>query len=289
MKLTIFTPAYNRAEKLTRLYRSLQYQTCRDFEWLLVDDGSTDRTPELAREFVREQDFPVRYVRKENGGKHTAHNLALKEARGEWFLCVDSDDYLADGAVAALLAFLHERDLPEGVVAYKTDIRGSRLSGAFPEEPDRVKLHSLAMDYGCAGEFTLVFRTAFAKEYPFPVFPGERFVTESVIYDRMDREGWFALLRSVITICEYQADGYSSNFAKLMKSNPNGFCLYFLQRIDLQRRFLPRLVCAGKYWCFRSISGNRELEYEGPHRITVTLGRILGPVFRLYYKIFRNI
>ena len=289
MKLTIFTPAYNRAQTLPRLYRSLQYQACHDFEWLIVDDGSTDGTETVAREFTREQDFPVRYIRKENGGKHTAHNLALEQARGEWFLCVDSDDYLADGAVAALLSFLEERDPPEGVVAYKTDIRGNLLSGAFPQEPDQVKLHSLSLDYGCTGEFTLVFRTDFAREYPFPVFPGERFITESAIYDRMDREGWFALLRSVITVCEYQPDGYSRSTDNLMRSSPNGFCLYFLQRIDLQRSIVSRLVCAGKYWCFRSISGNRELEYGGKHGLTVALGRVLGPVFRLYYKIFRNI
>lgn len=287
MKLTIFTPAYNRAATLPRLYRSLQYQTCHDFEWLVVDDGSTDHTPELMASLAGEQAFPVRYIRKENGGKHTAHNLALELARGEWFLCVDSDDYLAEQAVEHILD--QAADSVPGLVAYKADIRGKRLCGEFPRGLERVKLHALAMDHGCGGEFTLVFRTDFAKKYPFPVFPGERFMGESVIYDRMDRDGEFALLPEVITICEYQPDGYSSNFNRLMKQSPTGFCLYFLQRIDLQRSWVSRLVCAGKYWCFRYISGNKDLNYTGAHTLTSALGAVLGQLFRLYYKIFRNI
>lgn len=264
-------------------------QSCFDFEWLIVDDGSTDNTKVLVRSFLTEDRFSIRYIEKKNGGKHTAHNLALEHARGDWFLCVDSDDLLAPDAVSKLQKAINSLTDENGIVAYKEDLRGNLLSAPFPKGLYREKLYCLELVHGVGGELSLAFPTAFARQYPFPIFEKERFVTESVIYDRMDQPGQLALLPEVITVCEYQPDGYSSNFAKLMKQNPNGFCLYFLQRIDLQIRFLPRLIHAGKYWCFRWISKNPELVYKGKHKLLVMLAVIPGIAFRIYYKLFRKI
>jgi glycosyltransferase involved in cell wall biosynthesis len=287
--LTVFTPAYNRADMLPRLYHSLSEQTCCDFEWLIIDDGSTDNTQDVVRTFLAETRFPVRYIRKENGGKHTAHNLALEQATGEWFLCVDSDDLLTPKAVSSLIERITQLNGEIGIIAYKEDLNGQMLSDSFPKGVQLEQLHRLATVHSCCGEFTLAFQTAFAKQFPFPVFEGERFVTESVIYDRMDRHGQLALLPEVITICEYQPDGYSSNFGRLMKQNPSGFCLYFLQRIDLHTKLLQRIIHAGKYWCFRWICGRKELVYDGPYKFLVALSAIPGLAFRIYYKLFRNI
>ena len=287
MMLSIFTPSYNRAESLPRLYRSLLAQSCYDFEWLIIDDGSTDYTADVVMGFTGEGHFPIRYLRKENGGKHTAHNLALQEARGEWFLCVDSDDVLAPTAVADLLDAV-QPDI-NGIVSYKTDFSGKYLCGEFPPDLKAEKFYRLSMIHGCNGEYTLAFPTPFVKKFPFPVFEGERFMGESVIYDQMDMLGYMLLLPKVITLCEYQSDGLSNHYYSLMKKNPCGFCLYFLQRIDLQQRFFQRLICAVKYHCFRLICGNRALCYTGKHRVLVALAAPLGPVFRLYYKLFRKI
>ena len=287
--LTIFTPTYNRADKLNRLYESLSAQKCHDFEWLVIDDGSADNTRDVVKAFADKADFPVRYVYKENGGKHTAYNLALELACGDWFLCVDSDDMLAENAVEIILDSVRKTNTNTGFVAYKSDFSGRLLSGVFPEGLVRTQMHRLSMDYDCGGEFTLVFNTEFARQFPFPVFRGERFVTESVIYDRMDRHGQLDLLPEIITVCEYQTDGYSQNANSVMRRNPNGYCLYFLQRIDMQHKLLPRLIHAGKFWCFRWISGNRELTYKGKHRLLVALAVIPGTLFRTYYKLFRGI
>ena len=287
MMLSIFTPSYNRAESLPRLYRSLLAQSSYDFEWLIIDDGSTDHTADVVMGFTGEGHFPIRYLRKENGGKHTAHNLALQEARGEWFLCVDSDDVLAPTAVADLLDAV-QPDI-NGIVSYKTDFFGNYLCSEFPHDLKTEKFYRLSMFHGCSGEYTLAFPIAFAKEFPFPVFQGERFISESVIYDRMDQHGSMLLLPKVTTLCEYQADGLSGNINALMKKNPCGFCLYFLQRIDLQQALFHRLVYAGKYHCFRLICKNSALRYAGKHRISVALAALLGLVFRIYYKLFRNI
>lgn len=287
--LTVFTPAYNRADMLLRLYRSLCEQTCDDFEWLIIDDGSTDDTVAVVQSFIDEKKVNIRYYKKENGGKHTAHNMALEQAAGEWFLCVDSDDLLAPDAVALLAEKCTQLNGEQGIIAYKQDFDGRLLSDAFPEEIQKTQMCRLAAEHGCQGEFSLVFATDFARQFPFPVFDGERFVTECVVYDRMDRSGEFVLLPEVVTVCEYQADGYSSDASQLMRNNPTGYCLYFLQRIDLQRSLKQRMITAGKYWCFRWICKRKELKYDGKHRISVALATIPGVFFRVYYKLFRGI
>lgn len=287
--LTVFTPAYNRANMLPRLYQSLCDQSCKDFEWLIIDDGSADDTTSVVQSFIDEGKINIRYCKKENGGKHTAHNLALEQAAGEWFLCVDSDDLLAADAVSKLMAKAAQLNGENGIIAYKEDLNGRLLSDSFPEAICRTQMYRLAADYGCSGEFSLAFLTDFARKFPFPVFVGERFVTECVVYDRMDQQGQFALLPEVITVCEYQADGYSSDSSRLMKKNPSGYCLYFMQRIDLQMSFLQRAIHAGKYWCFRWICKRPELAYDGKHKALVALATIPGMFFRMYYKLFRGI
>lgn len=287
--LTVFTPAYNRADMLPRLYRSLCEQTCGDFEWLIIDDGSTDDTAAVVQSFIDEKKVKIRYYKKENGGKHTAHNLALEQAAGEWLLCVDSDDLLAANAVEKLAEKCIQLDEEKGIIAYKEDFHGRLLSDAFPEGIRKTKMFRLAAEYGCQGEFSLVFATDFARQFPFPVFEGERFVTECVVYDRMDGQGQFALLPEVVTVCEYQEDGYSSDASRLMRNNPSGYCLYFLQRIDLQRSLKQRMITAGKYWCFRWICKRKELKYDGRHKTLVALSVLPGMFFRVYYKLLRGI
>ena len=100
MKYTIFTPLYNRANLISRVYESLKRQKIKDFEWIVVDDGSTDGADIIISEWPKsEKDFSIRYFYKENGGKHTAINMALSHARGDFFLICDSDDYFMDNAL----------------------------------------------------------------------------------------------------------------------------------------------------------------------------------------------
>lgn len=286
--LTIFTPTYNRAAMLPRLYNSLKCQSGMDFEWLIVDDGSSDDTKSAVDGFITEAKFPIRYYWKENGGKHTAHNFALDKAQGEWFFCVDSDDILAPNGLEMIAKAVEQIDGDKGIVAYKSDQLGNRLSDAFPDGYTYAKMNELTLIHQCKGEFSLVFPTSVAKEYPFPIFAGERFVTECVVYDRMDLVCPMYLLPQVVTICEYQTDGYSQNANAVMAKNPNGFCLYFMQRIDIVPSWVSRLVCAGKYWCFRLIAKNKDLRYRGKHRFLCALGLPVGLVFRIYYKVLRG-
>ena len=288
MMLTLFTPAYNRAHTLPRLFDSLLSQTCMEFEWLIIDDGSSDHTAQLMADFNEQGKFPIRYIYKENGGKHTAHNMALEEARGEWFLCIDSDDTLPPTAVEDILRAAKELPENTGIASYKEDFNGHLLGGPFPEGVRYEKMHRLGL-FHAGGEFSYAFPTEFARKFPFPVFPGERFMGECVVYDRMDALGQMYLLPKVTMICEYPHDGSSSQFAKLVRSSPKGYCVYFMQRIDLMPTFFSRVVGAGKYWCFRWIAKEPTLKYSGTYRGLVTLCIPVGLVFRGYYKIVRGL
>ncbi len=286
--LTVFTPAYNRAGTLPRLFESLLRQNSRDFEWLIIDDGSQDDTQAVAEGFAKAASFPVRYHKKENGGKHTAYNTALELAQGQWFLCVDSDDMLADNAVEMILKTAEKLAEDQGIIAYKQDLSGKRLSGEFPENLELTGFNELVLSHGCSGEFTLIFPTALAKQYPFPVFDGERFVTESVIYDRLDVVCRMGLLREVVTLCEYQEDGYSQNVDGIIARNPKGYSMYFMQRIDVYPSLKQKMITAGKYWCFRWMGGKPPVRYAGKHRLLTGLCLPLGLIFRVYYKFVRG-
>lgn len=285
MKLTVFTPCYNRAYCLPELYRSLCRQTAKDFEWLIIDDGSDDETSDLAEGFIGDGNITVRYIKKANGGKHTAYNLALENAMGDFFFCVDSDDILMDDAVEKIFAAIEDIDGEIGIIAEKCDKDFKILSDGLKCDMGQVGINELSEKYGVRGEFSLIFKSDIAKKYPFPIFDGEKFMGEAVVYDRIDKVGKYLVLPYPLTVCEYRTDGYTASYNNLMKSNPKGFCLYFMQRIDISDRLKARLSYAGKYHAFRIFSGNA-LKYSGEHKILVGLSALLGVVFWLYYKIF---
>lgn len=283
--ITVFTPTYNREKTLPRLYDSLCEQTSFDFEWLIVDDGSTDNTQATVATFSSDR-FPIQYIKKENGGKHTAYNLALQYAEGEHFLCVDSDDFLASDAIESLCKAVSSKF---GICAYKATEAGKILSLTFPLGLKETTSFDLYSKFNCSGEYTFVYPLHIARKVPFPVFPGESFITESVVFDQLDKLCKVRLLPKVITICEYQPDGLSARANELMKRSPAGYCLYFMQRIDLVNSFPKRLLMAGKYQCFGILAHKNRTAYHGKHPLLAGACYPIGLLFRVYYKLFREI
>lgn len=233
MKVTIFTPTYNRAYIIGQLYRSLQRQTCMDFEWLVVDDGSTDNTAQLFECWIREEKaFPIRYYRRENGGKHRAINYGLDLAEGKLFFTVDSDDYLTDDAVEKILSW--ENTLPEdgkfcgiagnlGTSAEETPnslFDGPYLDGSALDRYDRID-----------GERAMVFYTDIHRKYPYPAFPGETFMTEAVAWNRMAADGYgIRYFNDIIWIFEYREDGLTRAGSRLFLDNPRGYGLWLREK-----------------------------------------------------------
>lgn len=233
MKLTIFTPTYNRAYIIEDLYRSLQRQTCMDFEWLVVDDGSWDNTAELFRRWQQEENlFPIRYYYQENGGKHRAINYGLDLAEGDLFFTVDSDDYLTDDAVEKVISW--EAMLPaDGKFC---GIAGN-LGTAPAVTPNRIfdapYLDGSALDRydRIDGERAMVFYTDVHRKYRYPVFDGEKFMTEAVAWNRMAADGYkIRFFNDIIWIYEYKEDGLTRAGSVLFLNNPYGYGMWLKEK-----------------------------------------------------------
>ena len=278
--ITIFTPAYNRAHLLPRLYQSLCRQTKKNFEWLIVDDGSTDNTESVCRQFMGEG-FPVRYFHKENGGKQRAINYAVARAEGEWFIILDSDDYLTDNAIELVLPHLASiADKPDfaGVMGLKQNINGGISGGERRYEVLDTDMLSFRTKHGYRAESTELMRTSVMREFPFPEFEGEKFVQEAVVWNRIARRYKCRYINEVLQIIEYQPEGLSNSADELMRRNPCGALLYYREAFTYGNTLPYRYWALGEYWLCYSYCKRRD---EEPFCPTSTM-RLLRPLAYTY-------
>ncbi len=237
MELTIFTPTYNRSILLTRVYESLLSQTNKNFVWLIVDDGSLDDTRNKVEGFIENnksygEPFAIEYYYYENGGKMRAHNRGVEHAGTEWFLCLDSDDYLRNDAVEIILNTLSKESNTEnlgGIIAHKGKSETETLSPYEFPKVDYSTLFGLYLS-GFKGETTLVLRKKLLDMYPFPQIKGEKYVPEDVIYDKIDKECVFKVLPEILTVCELVSEGYTDSVHRLKEDNKFAWFLYYEQR-----------------------------------------------------------
>lgn len=216
MKLTILTPTYNRGGgELSQLYDSLKNQTCKDFEWVIVDDGSKDNTHEVVKAWLSDSDFPIRYFFKENGGKHTALNYAVKIIESELTFIVDSDDTLTADAVETVLRY-HRRYEDEKNICGYAFLRAypdGNVNGKEFVPNERVASYTEARvnSDDTMADKAEVFKTACLKEFPFPEYQGERFLGEDIVWVRMARKYMMVHINKAIYIGNYQNDGLTKN------------------------------------------------------------------------------
>ena len=235
--LTVFTPTFNRAYIISNLYQSLKNQTDKNFEWLVVDDGSTDNTEELFNQWVIENNnFTVRYFKKENGGKHRAVNMGLDLAQGDYFFVVDSDDTLTIDAVEKLNVWMDEIKNNKkimGIVANRGYSPTKTINNYFKEK--YLDMPLLECNYYqedgkfvLNGERALCFKTDFHRKYKYPEFENEKFVTEAIAWNRMSADGYLMrFYNDIIWIFEYLEDGYTKSGNTLYLNNPHGYGLWF--------------------------------------------------------------
>lgn len=228
--ITVFTPAYNRAHTIGRTYESLRAQDCKDFVWLVVDDGSTDNTAQLVREWQkRDNGFEIRYVYKENGGMHTAHNVAYEHIDTELNVCIDSDDKLAPGAIQTIIdqwGQVKDRGYA-GMIGLDADMATGQIVGCgFPESMTETTVIGYYTQGG-KGDKKLVYRTDIIRQYPiYPVFEGEKYVSLAYKYRLIDQDYKMAVLNEVLCEVEYQMDGSSMNMYRQYLKNPKGFAFW---------------------------------------------------------------
>lgn len=240
MKITVFTPTYNRAYIIENLYRSLQRQSFRDFEWLVVDDGSSDNTEEIIRRWQEEgNNFPIRYYKKENGGKCRAINYGVDLAEGELFFNVDSDDYLTDDALEKVA--LWESRLPQngrycGVVGNLGTSPTETPNTPWPEpyrDASLLERYEEASNHPIDGERAWIFYTEFQKKYKYPEFEGENFITPAVTWNRMAHDGYLVrIFDDIIWVYEYQPDGLTASGGKRFIARPQGHGLWLREKAE---------------------------------------------------------
>lgn len=285
--LTIFTPAYNRAHTLPRTYESLCRQSCKDFIWLIVDDGSADNTAELVRDWQsRDNGFEIQYIYKENGGMHTAHNVAYANIHTELNTCIDSDDMLADGAVEMILNKWAEVKGKgyAGIVGLDADFDGKIIGKGFPDGLAETTLTGYYAAGG-SGDKKLVYRTDVIKQYPpYPVFEGEKYVALAYKYRLIDQDYKLAVLDEVLCNVEYQPDGSSGTMWKQYLRNPKGFAFWrkvCMRYPESKKRLLVDCI----HYCSSSqIAHNRNYIQESPRKLLTVLCTPVGWAFTAYIR-----
>lgn len=280
---TVFTPTYNRGYIIEKLYASLKRQTFNNFEWLVVDDGSSDNTEELFARIQSESPFPVNYIKVKNGGKHRAINVGVQNAKGRLFFIVDSDDYLLENALETILAA--EQSIPENSKVSFSGVRGLR---AYPDGKiigtrfcdyaysDMTQLEEAK--HGVSGDKCEAFYTVVMKKFPFPEFEGENFLTECVVWDKIAASGYKnRCINEAVYICEYLPDGLSASIHERHRTNPKGSGLYIHQSIKY-----GKLTGWGKRYTV--------LNYYNTHAKTLTMPEIANnlhmgtPQFSMYIR-----
>lgn len=283
--LTIFTPAYNRARTLSRTYESLLRQTSKDFEWLVIDDGSTDNTRELVEGWINENRISIKYICQNNQGMHGAHNTAYRNISTELNTCIDSDDFMPDDAVEKIIRFWkeHGSDKYAGIVGLDQTEDGRIIGASFPKSLKETTLQGYYANGG-SGDKKLVYRTDVIKRYPeYPLFEGERYVGLAYKYMLIDQDYKLLTLNEPLVIVEYQLDGSSYNMYRQYWRNPKGFSFFRKTEMVCAPTLKRRFISCVHYVASSIISGNSHFLWESPKKGLTLLATPLG--FAWYLRI----
>ena len=263
MLITVFTPAYNRGSYLPKVHESLCKQTFKDFEWVIVDDGSTDETKELLQTLAEREGtfFPLRYFYQENGGKHRAINHGVREAKGELFLILDSDDTLPPNALERIAYYYQQiKDDPSfgGVCGYMAHHNGTVIGKGCDIPVLDTNSIELRYKYHVEGDMLEVFRTSVLKEIPFPETKGEKFVPEVLVWNRIACKYKLRVFHEVVYNRDYLDGGLTDKIVKIRMNSPVASMMTYAELNSYDIPFLSKVKAAINYWRFRFCSDAAE-------------------------------
>lgn len=287
--ISVITPTYNRAELLPQIFASLKRQTCKDFEWIIVDDGSFDGTECVVKEMDKERGFPVHYIKKENGGKHTAVNLGVKKAKGELTLILDSDDELPKNAVEAIQTYLPLHTVADGS---KSKIQNDKSIGGLcfymahqngevigkPMIETTTDEVALRYNHHVAGDMCEVFRTDVLREFPFPEIPGERFCPEQLVWFRIAQKYQLKVIPQVIYLRDYLDGGLTDNIVKIRMNSPVASMMTYAEMLDYDIPLKEKVKAAINYWRFRLCKPRQYTSFpilRGAYNLLMPLGWLM--------------
>lgn len=233
--LTVITTTYNRAYCLHQVYESLKRQTSDDFVWLIVDDGSTDRTKELVDRWILEAEVEIQYYYKPNGGMHTARNAAYERVKTPLNVIIDSDDWMTDNAVELIVNFWKQYGGAQysGIISNNISAKGELIGSPLPKNVASCRSHDLSQKYGVKGDKKLILRSDLSRKYPYPEFPGEKFYPASYKFYLLDQDYEMLLMDAFTCVVDYNEDSMTFHKFAQYKSCCNGFSHYRNEMIRL--------------------------------------------------------
>ena len=284
--LTIFTPTYNRAATLHLCYESLCRQTCRDFMWLIIDDGSTDKTRELVEQWQKEGKIPITYYYQENQGMHGAHNAAYRLIKTELNTCIDSDDYMPNDAVEKIVDFwkANGNSKVAGIIALDVDFNGQLIGTKFPPDMKQITMSGFYC-HGGRGDKKLIYRTEIINAYPeYPLFEGEKYVSLGYKYELIDQDYELLVMNEAVCRVNYQPDGSTKNMYRQYIRNPKGFAFIRKQSMVLAPTAKRRFVEAIHYVSSSIMLRNKHFIKESPRPWLVVCAIPFGILLHRYIK-----
>ena len=289
-RVTVLTPAYNRADYLPRLYESLEAQTSRDFLWLVVDDGSEDGTEELIASILGGK-TDIRYIKQKNSGKHTALNRGMQEITSELTFIVDSDDYLPGNAVETILAYHEKYRGRSGLCGYsflRCHGDGRVNTAYFPTDELIGSYAEVRINGGIGGDKAEVFYTEILKQYPFPVFAGEKFLPEDVVWMQMSGPYQMVHINQNIYFCDYLEGGLTKSGKRMKIHSPRGMVLrskiYLNDPVINGKVKVKMMLLYQIYGAFGKLSA-QELKKETEEKLLWYLCRVPSRILYLWWKL----
>ena len=281
--ISILTPTYNRGKLLLPLYESLKNLTFEDFEWLIVDDGSEDDTEQYALSWIahniQNAEFPIRYIKKSNGGKHTAINRGVREANGELILILDSDDTLPADSLATIAQYYEQckgyKDCA-GVCGLMAHHDGQLIGTGFPKEP----MYESALQFRYAekgnvtGDLLEVYKTSVMREFSFPEIENEKFCPESLVWNRIANKYKLFCFNKVIYYRDYLEGGLTSKIVRIRMNSPIASTMTYAEMLDYNISLKWKIRSAINYWRFKYCITNKSLK---------------APAVKWYWKVFQII
>lgn len=269
-RITVFTCTYNRADLLPRVYDSLCRQTCPDFKWLVVDDGSTDGTKELVQGWINEKKVEISYIYKKNGGVHTGYNAAFRTIDTELCMCIDSDDWLTDNAVEMILNLWDQnRELSYGgIIGLNIDSNGNVIGSQLPKRISSPYRH-LYTKYKVTGDKKFVFRTEMMKEIPeFPEYSDEKLVPLGYKFIQIPDENELLIINKPLCVVEYQSTGISAGIRKQYFKNPKGMAAGYEMSMRYAYGIKQHIKTSVGYIVFSLIAGNKHFISKSPRPLS---------------------
>ena len=263
MLITIFTPLYNRAKFLERIYDSLLIQNDLEIEWIIVDDGSKDNPSEILNNIKKKSCFPILLYTQENKGKHVAINKGINLAKGEFFFILDSDDFLPENSMFILKHQINKIKHQKNIagVAGRRMYSDTTLVGDNFENPITSNSLDIRYRYNINGDLVEVFKTKVLKNYLFPEFKNEKFCPEAFVWNRIAQKFKLLFFNEPIYICEYLEDGLTDRIVKIRMESPIASMLTYSELASYNVPFIQKVKAYLNFWRF-SFNSNKSISFK---------------------------